>query len=69
MLHRKKNSIEFHKNKNKEDNIFETKKSNWTNRIYERNLFFHTVTLQQEEELYVEKKMITLRQNLNLFFL
>jgi hypothetical protein len=33
------------------------KKSSWTNHTYERKLFFYTVTLQQEKELYVEKKM------------
>jgi hypothetical protein len=48
LLYRKQNSIEFHKNKIREEQ---------TNRTYERKLFLYTVTLQQEEELYVEKKM------------
>jgi hypothetical protein len=42
-----------------EKSIF-SKKKNQTEQItsnYERNLFFYTVTFQQEEELYVEKKM------------
>jgi hypothetical protein len=55
LLHRNQNSIEFHKNKIKEAQFFEKKKkSNRTNRTYERKLFFYSVTLQQEEELYVE---------------
>jgi hypothetical protein len=54
MLHRNQNFIEFHKNKIKEAQFFEKKKiKQITNRTYERKLFFYSVTLQQEEELYV----------------
>jgi hypothetical protein len=58
MLYRKQNSIEFHKNKIR---------ANWTNHTYERKFFFYTDTLQQEEEIYVEKKMKS--KITNLFFL
>jgi hypothetical protein len=46
-----------------EKSIFSKKKSNWTNHTYERKLFV-SVTFQQKEELYFEKKM----KSTNFFF-
>jgi hypothetical protein len=45
MPYRKQNSIEFHKNKIREEHYFEKKNSNSTNHTYKRKLFFYTVTL------------------------
>jgi hypothetical protein len=64
MLYRKQNSIEFHKNKIREEHFFEKKLKNYT---YERKLFFYTVTLQQKEGHYVEKKMKSKISNLFFF--
>jgi hypothetical protein len=58
MLYRKQNSIEYHKKQNQIKAFFRKIKNQTEQLIpisYKRKLFFYTVTLQQVEELYVEK--------------
>jgi hypothetical protein len=65
MLYRKQTSIEFHKNKIREEHFFEEKKTEQIIPMSE-SCSSTPVTLQQEEELYVEKKMKS--KMTNLFF-